>query len=69
MRLTPWLVLLAVALPLHAGAELRYAEATSPSSLNPFQVRDMPSLRVVELVYEGLVTPPEAGTVRPALAR
>lgn len=70
MRRTPWLALLAVVfLPLHAGAELRYAEATSPSSLNPFQVRDMPSLRAVELVYEGLLTPPEAGTVNPALAR
>ncbi len=68
MRLSPWLALLAVALPLQAGAELRYAEATSPSSLNPFQVRDMPSLRAVELVYEGLVTPPEAGSVKPALA-
>jgi peptide/nickel transport system substrate-binding protein len=69
MRLSSWLALVAIALPLQAGAELRYAEATSASSLNPFQVRDMPSLRAVELVYEGLVTPPEAGSVKPALAR
>ena len=68
MRLTPLLALLAVLVPLQAVAELRYAEATSPSSLNPFQVRDMPSLRAVELVYESLLTPPEAGTVGSALA-
>ncbi len=59
-------LLLAVAVP--APAALRYAEPSAPSSLNPFLVRDMPSLRAVELVYEGLVTPPDAGRVRPLLA-
>lgn len=53
----------------HAGrADLRYAESTAPSSLNPLFVRDMPSLRATELLYEGLVTPPDAGEVRPLLA-
>lgn len=50
----------------HSG--LRYAEATAPSSLNPVLVADMPSLRATELMYEGLVTPPVAGEVSPALA-
>lgn len=54
------------AMPSHA--ELRYSEATAPTSLNPFLVRDMPSLRASELVFEGLVSPPDAGKVQPLLA-
>lgn len=49
-------------------AELRYSEATAPSGLNPFLVRDMPSLRASELVYEGLISPSDAGEARPLLA-
>lgn len=71
MRRVPWILVsaalaVAAAVPAHAG--LRYAEATGPSTLNPFLVRDMPSLRAVELLYEGLVSPPEAGEVKPLLA-
>lgn len=51
-----------------ASAGLRYAESTAPSSLNPMLVSDMPSLRATELMYEGLVSPPVAGEVEPALA-
>ena len=57
---------LLAASPAFAG--LRYAEATAPTSLNPMLVADMPSLRATELMYEGLVTPPIAGEVEPALA-
>ncbi len=62
------LSILAVGLATTASAGLRYAEATAPSSLNPMLVSDMPSLRATELLYEGLVTPPVAGEVAPALA-
>lgn len=62
------LALLASCVGTGAEAGLRYAETTSPSSLNPMLVSDMPSLRASELVYEGLVTPPIAGEVSPALA-
>ncbi|PLX41179.1 MAG: hypothetical protein C0608_06860 [Deltaproteobacteria bacterium] len=51
-----------------AFAGLRYAESTAPTSLNPMLVADMPSLRATELMFEGLVTPPIAGEVGPALA-
>ena len=61
-------LLFAAVLPTAAWAGLRYAEATAPSSLNPMLVADMPSLRATELMYEGLVTPPIAGEVSPALA-
>jgi peptide/nickel transport system substrate-binding protein len=55
-------------LALPAAAGLRYAESTAPTSLNPMLVADMPSLRATELMYEGLVSPPIAGEVEPALA-
>lgn len=57
---------LVAATPAVAG--LRYAEATAPTSLNPLLVGDMPSLRATELMFEGLVSPPVAGAVEPALA-
>ncbi len=63
-----WVLLMVALAAAPAWAGLRYGEATGPSSLNPFFVRDMPSLRAVQLLYEGLVTPPEAGEVRPLLA-
>jgi len=63
-----WLLLCAALAASPATAGLRYAEATGPSSLNPLLVRDMPSLRATELVYEGLISPPEAGEVKPLLA-
>ncbi len=63
-----WLLFCAALAATPAAAGLRYAEATGPSSLNPFLVRDMPSLRASELVYEGLISPPEAGEVKPLLA-
>lgn len=47
---------------------LRYAESTAPTSLNPMLVADMASLRATELMYDGLVSPPVAGKVGPALA-
>ena len=62
------MTLVAASLAAPASAGLRYAEATGPSTLNPFLVRDMPSLRASELVYEGLVSPAEGGEVKPALA-
>ncbi len=65
-RPTVVLVLLTAASP--SPAALRYAEATAPSTLNPLLARDMSSLRAAELLYEGLVTPPDAGEVRPLLA-
>ncbi|RMG97407.1 MAG: hypothetical protein D6708_01520 [Candidatus Dadabacteria bacterium] len=49
-------------------AGMRYAESTPPSTLNPLLARDMPSVRASELVYEGLITPPDAGEVKPLLA-
>ncbi len=54
--------------PQAMAAGLRYAEATAPTSLNPMLVADMPSLRASELMFEGLVSPPIAGEVEPALA-
>ncbi|GAB6061714.1 ABC transporter substrate-binding protein [Deferrisoma palaeochoriense] len=51
-----------------AWAGMRYAEGTPPSTLNPLMARDMPSVRAAELVYEGLITPPDAGEVKPLLA-
>ncbi|MBI5015762.1 MAG: hypothetical protein HZB55_09775 [Deltaproteobacteria bacterium] len=68
MRRAVWIAVCLLALVRPGWADLRYAEATGPTSLNPFFVRDMPSLRAVELLYEGLVTPAEGGTVRPLLA-
>lgn len=68
MRRAAWIAVCLLALARPGWAELRYAEATGPTSLNPFFVRDMPSLRAVELLYEGLVTPAEGGEVRPLLA-
>lgn len=68
MRGVAWLVLVLGLWAAPSRAELRCAEATGPSSLNPLLARDMPSLRAVELIYEGLVTPPEAGEVKPLLA-
>lgn len=62
------LMVLSLGIAVSAEAGLRYAEATAPSSLNPILVSDMPSLRATELIYEGLVTPPVAGEVGPALA-
>jgi peptide/nickel transport system substrate-binding protein len=63
-----FLAMMVVGAALPAAAGLRYAEATAPTSLNPMLVADMPSLRATELMYEGLVTPPIAGEVEPALA-
>ncbi len=63
-----WTVLLAGLAAAPAAADLRCAEATGPTALNPFLARDMPSLRATELIYEGLVTPPDAGEVKPLLA-
>ena len=62
------LFLLVVGPAANASAGLRYAESTPPSTLNPLLARDMPSVRASELVYEGLITPPDAGEVRPLLA-
>src|SRR5210317_1662702 len=66
-RLGLLVALISLALPAVAG--LRYAEATAPTSLNPMLVTDMPSLRATEIMYEGLVSPPIAGEVEPALAK
>ncbi len=63
------LVILMVGTATSGMAGLRYAEATAPTSLNPMLVADMPSLRSTELMYEGLVSPPIAGEVEPALAK
>lgn len=68
MRRLLALAVIAAGMTTAANAGLRYAEATAPSSLNPMLVADMPSLRATELMYEGLVTPPIAGEVAPALA-
>lgn len=68
MRRVFWMLCCAALAAPPALAGLRYAESTGPSTLNPFLVRDMPSLRAVELLYEGLVSPPEAGEVKPLLA-
>ena len=68
MRSVTWMVLALALASAPCSADLRCGEATGPSSLNPLYVRDMSSLRAVELIYEGLVTPPEAGEVAPLLA-
>ncbi len=65
-RLSLLILFSVIAIPAFAG--LRYAESTAPTSLNPMLVADMPSLRATELMYEGLVSPPVAGDVEPAIA-